>query len=415
MVRLPAAKILGVYNPASEEHHEPTKFHRHFSHHRRQRDSEKRAVIDCEFRIEMSSDDVDKNHTVLGNKHHHKAKWDIEERSGMLWVHVVKAKGLPVMDKDGACDCYCRISLDNGVLHTTTVADTLEPTFNESFYLPVRRLEGERALIEVMDDDFYHDALIGEIGIDLSEFIHEHDPEVELSKLKLKLSKLSPSELRQRALTDGVATKDVDSALNSPVDTKAALIDLIVATGAESANTWMRPQARWFEIERTLSSPTLDDTGAGVDGLGAVQLRIQFCPRDREHELLQKWRNSDVRHGRIEHKKDVVRLRTVTNERKYGWLHGLCAIDRLPLSSPPRFCRYFSMLNASASIDHPSTGHGCGEVVLAESRGWNNLRTADAVVCHPQHSCAKRNARHSSIPQRWTCRSPGSDRCVTAV
>ena len=263
IVKIPAGQINTIKNCTISEHSGPSKAHKMMNLHRSKRDAKTMhlAVLDCEFEFDTNRGAIDKHHVVTNTRGHHH-KWDMDTRIGTLWVHIERAKALPVMDRDGACDGYCRVAVDGQRLHTATLHDTVNPRWNEAFYFPVRCAEQELMEIEVFDDDFGPDVVIGKISVPLDGII-----------------------AAESGSTDGSA-----------------------------------PFEKWVTIEPTKKSPKL--TGE-ITTLGQVHIRIKFCPRDEEQEVIRKWTLADIKAERIMPKTEAYRFRTLTNERKYGWLFGL--------------------------------------------------------------------------------------------
>eukprot|EP01052_Picozoa_sp_SAG31_P010548 SAG31_NODE_580_length_13940_cov_16.175349_10_plen_2543_part_00 len=264
IVAVPANQINMIKNISVAEHSGPSKIHRFFSVHQNARDARKAAIMDCEFEFSTNRSTIDKDHFAseksTGFFHHHKT-WDMNQRIGTLWMCVVSAKELPVMDSDGATDAYCRISVDGQTLHTQTVHDTVTPVWNEAFYFPVRRSEEEFAVVQLFDDDFVNDSIVGEVRISLDELISD--------------------------------------CVGSHPGSKA----------------W----DEWYKVQAVRKSPKLD-TG---QTLGEVRIRLKFVDHETEEEVLNKWIREDIKAERIRPKAETYRCRTLTNERKYGWLYAL--------------------------------------------------------------------------------------------
>ena len=300
IVRLPAKKITKVKNMTVSDAEGPSKVHKHFAHARKVRDAKKLAVQDCEFEFSCTTN-VDKDHVVTSTHN----KWNMEDRLGTLWVHIIEAKDIPTMDRDGVTDAYCRIKVDGERLHTQTANNTLEPTWNEAFYFPIRAAEDDA----------------------------EDDPAAEKKKSKKKRKKDDEEdEKTSKPLLDPRRHVHIevydDDFLNDPIIGKIDIclddvLPLIAEPGSPGSpgspgrgDTW----DEWIDIERVKKSPVLDDNEFT---LGSVHIQIKYVLRDDEEEVKKVWTRDDINAGRIKPKSEKYRLRTLSNERKYGWLHAL--------------------------------------------------------------------------------------------
>jgi hypothetical protein len=156
IVTINAADIYSVTNVAVETQNLHRKAHKHFHQFRAERDRRDLTIADCELEFTTLQKTADADHTVSHGFLHHK---DHDERAGTLWVHVESARGVPVyyrymytnyyycitnlhyyrksVDRNGKADPYCRVAVDGARLHTHTVHDTLDPVWDEAFYMPV--------------------------------------------------------------------------------------------------------------------------------------------------------------------------------------------------------------------------------------------------------------------------------------
>ena len=88
---------------------------------------------------------------------------------GTLRVEVLDAKNLPAADKNGYSDPYCKFELNGETVHKTkTVKKTLNPSWGESFEVPIKSRTAAKLKVKINDwDQIGDDDFLGEAGINL--------------------------------------------------------------------------------------------------------------------------------------------------------------------------------------------------------------------------------------------------------
>lgn len=87
----------------------------------------------------------------------------------LLSVHIVEARDLTSMYKDGTSDPYVRITLEGQEIESNVKKGTLNPVWNESFTFEI--LHGRESMkVMVMDKDtFGNDDFKGQTEIDMEQ------------------------------------------------------------------------------------------------------------------------------------------------------------------------------------------------------------------------------------------------------
>ena len=223
---------------------------------------------DCEVEFRTLDQKTDKRHTVA-LAHHHK---EYDSRVGTVWMHVVSARALPDRDgQDGGKQMrnpYCKVTLvdkdgKNGTsLHTNTVKGNLEPSWEEVFTMPLHDVESKLE-VAAYDDEFGTDTLLGGVGVGLADM------------------------------------------------------------SEDASDQWYDFRIQADDSPNGLVSLMDSRESAGMTKTPAVRIRLKYAPKDREEYLLKLWHQEDFNAGRVKDKTHTYRLRTLSNEIKYGWLHAL--------------------------------------------------------------------------------------------
>lgn len=95
--------------------------------------------------------------------------YDLVEQMHYLYVSVVKAKDLPVMDISGSLDPYVEVKLGNYKGVTRHFEKNPNPVWNQIFAFPKERLQSNLIEVTVKDKDFAKDDFVGRVYFDLME------------------------------------------------------------------------------------------------------------------------------------------------------------------------------------------------------------------------------------------------------
>ncbi|KAA8538670.1 hypothetical protein F0562_028278 [Nyssa sinensis] len=95
--------------------------------------------------------------------------YDLVEQMHYLYVSVVKAKDLPVMDISGSLDPYVEVKLGNYKGVTKHFEKNQNPVWDKVFAFPKERLQSNLIEVAVKDKDFGKDDFVGRVFFDLAE------------------------------------------------------------------------------------------------------------------------------------------------------------------------------------------------------------------------------------------------------
>ncbi|XP_058091204.1 FT-interacting protein 3-like [Magnolia sinica] len=95
--------------------------------------------------------------------------YDLVEQMYYLYVNVVKAKDLPVMDITGSLDPYVEVKLGNYKGVTKIIEKNQNPVWRQVFAFPKERLQSSLIEVVVKDKDFLKDDFVGRLTFDLTE------------------------------------------------------------------------------------------------------------------------------------------------------------------------------------------------------------------------------------------------------
>ncbi|KAJ4842051.1 FT-interacting protein 7 [Turnera subulata] len=95
--------------------------------------------------------------------------YDLVEQMHYLYVSVVKARDLPVMDVSGSLDPYVEIKLGNYKGRTKYYEKNQNPVWKQIFAFSKERLQSNLLEVTVKDKDFGKDDFVGRVIFDLSE------------------------------------------------------------------------------------------------------------------------------------------------------------------------------------------------------------------------------------------------------
>lgn len=95
--------------------------------------------------------------------------YDLVEQMHYLYVSVVKARDLPVMDITGSLDPYVEVKLGNYKGVTKHLEKNQNPVWNQIFAFSKERLQSNLLELVVKDKDFGKDDFVGRVMFDLTE------------------------------------------------------------------------------------------------------------------------------------------------------------------------------------------------------------------------------------------------------
>ncbi|CAK7344835.1 unnamed protein product [Dovyalis caffra] len=95
--------------------------------------------------------------------------YDLVEQMHYLYVSVVKARDLPVMDVSGSLDPYVEVKLGNYKGRTKYLEKNQNPVWKQIFAFSKERLQSNLLEVTVKDKDFAKDDFVGRVFFDLSE------------------------------------------------------------------------------------------------------------------------------------------------------------------------------------------------------------------------------------------------------
>lgn len=95
--------------------------------------------------------------------------YDLVEQMHYLYVNVVKARDLPVMDVSGSLDPYVEVKLGNYKGITKHLEKNQHPVWKQIFAFSKERLQSNLLEVTVKDKDFVKDDFVGRVMFDLTE------------------------------------------------------------------------------------------------------------------------------------------------------------------------------------------------------------------------------------------------------
>ncbi|KAI9084383.1 hypothetical protein K1719_033725 [Acacia pycnantha] len=95
--------------------------------------------------------------------------YDLVEKMHYLYVNVVKARDLPVMDVSGSLDPYVEVKLGNYRGVTKHLEKNQNPVWKQIFAFSKERLQSNLLEVIVKDKDFVKDDFVGRVSFDLTE------------------------------------------------------------------------------------------------------------------------------------------------------------------------------------------------------------------------------------------------------
>ncbi|XP_017981040.1 PREDICTED: FT-interacting protein 1 [Theobroma cacao] len=114
--------------------------------------------------------------------------YDLVEQMRYLYVNVVKAKDLPVMDISGSLDPYVEVKLGNYKGQTKHLEKNQNPVWNQIFAFSKERLQSNLLEVIVKDKDFGKDDFVGKVVFDVSEIPLRVPPDSPLAPQWYKLA-----------------------------------------------------------------------------------------------------------------------------------------------------------------------------------------------------------------------------------
>lgn len=113
--------------------------------------------------------------------------YDLVEQMHYLYVNVVKARDLPVMDVSGSLDPYVEVKLGNYKGVTKHLEKNQNPVWKQIFAFSKERLQAHMIEVTVKDKDFAKDDFVGKVMFDLAEIPLRVPPDSPLAPQWYKL------------------------------------------------------------------------------------------------------------------------------------------------------------------------------------------------------------------------------------
>lgn len=114
--------------------------------------------------------------------------YDLVEQMNFLYINVVKAKDLPVMDITGSLDPYVEVKVGNYKGVTKHLEKNQSPVWNAVFAFSKERLQSNLIEITVKDKDFGKDDFVGKVLFDVAEVPQRMPPDSPLAPQWYKLA-----------------------------------------------------------------------------------------------------------------------------------------------------------------------------------------------------------------------------------
>ncbi|XVF63329.1 hypothetical protein PTKIN_Ptkin09bG0079300 [Pterospermum kingtungense] len=114
--------------------------------------------------------------------------YDLVEQMHYLYVNVVKAKDLPVMDISGSLDPYVEVKLGNYKGQTKYLEKNQNPVWNQIFAFSKERLQSNLLEVIVKDKDIAKDDFVGKVVFDVMEIPLRVPPDSPLAPQWYKLA-----------------------------------------------------------------------------------------------------------------------------------------------------------------------------------------------------------------------------------
>lgn len=114
--------------------------------------------------------------------------YDLVEQMNFLYISVVKARDLPVMDITGSLDPYVEVKVGNYKGVTRHLEKNQNPVWNAVFAFSKERLQSNLIEIMVKDKDFVKDDFVGEVRFDVAEVPMRVPPDSPLAPQWYKLA-----------------------------------------------------------------------------------------------------------------------------------------------------------------------------------------------------------------------------------
>ncbi|XVE55027.1 hypothetical protein DITRI_Ditri03aG0128100 [Diplodiscus trichospermus] len=114
--------------------------------------------------------------------------YDLVEQMHFLYVNVVKAKDLPVMDISGSLDPYVEVKLGNYKGLTKHLEKNQNPVWNQIFAFSKERVQSNLLEVTVKDKDIGKDDFVGKVVFDVLEIPLRFPPDSPLAPQWYKLA-----------------------------------------------------------------------------------------------------------------------------------------------------------------------------------------------------------------------------------
>ncbi|KAF5744228.1 C2 calcium/lipid-binding plant phosphoribosyltransferase family protein [Tripterygium wilfordii] len=123
--------------------------------------------------------------------------YDLVEQMHYLYVSVVKARDLPVMDVSGSLDPYVEVKIGNYKGRTKHFEKNQNPVWHQVFAFPKERLQANLVEVIVKDKDFGLDDFVGRVLFDVPEVPVRVPPDSPLAPQWYRLEDKNGVKLKQ--------------------------------------------------------------------------------------------------------------------------------------------------------------------------------------------------------------------------
>ncbi|KAJ8271984.1 hypothetical protein COCON_G00108430 [Conger conger] len=263
----------------------------------------------------------------------------VSERSFyLLTITLREGRELVIRDRCGTSDPYVKFKFEGKTVYKSKViSKNLNPTWNESFSLPLRSLE-ENLQVKVYDRDLTKDDFMGAASIDLSE--------LELGKTSEKVLQLDDPN----SLEDNMGVLVIDACLSlrdgESRQHKSSKRIKSLMTGSSPQTKRLSDSHRKSQLWSAVVSVTLVE-GRDLPESGQAEVFVRCRLGDQKYKTkgMCKTANPQWRErfdfNRFQSGPDILELEVWAKEgRKYEECFGMCEVDlsQVPVNQQKLFC-----------------------------------------------------------------------------
>ena len=92
-----------------------------------------------------------------------------------LFVRVIEARNIPVMDQNGSADTYVKLKVGNQRFKTKVIKKSLSPSWCEEFSFKVEDLKEQIVVTLLNGDKYFNDDFIGSVKIPVARVFDSVD------------------------------------------------------------------------------------------------------------------------------------------------------------------------------------------------------------------------------------------------